>query len=173
MSYQLYDASISVATDVVQSLKDLLKLGEASPQGASLPTATIHEDMKPLTFQVFSVTDIAQKVVARTSGTEPLALEKDLVTYEDMYKRIALVQDLLAKADKDLINSRAGEIVTLGLGVGKTAEMSAGAYVNGYALPNMFFHVVTAYNILRKEGVTLGKMDYLSSFIGKHLPKPQ
>lgn len=43
------------------------------------------------------------------------------------------------------------------------------AYVTGYAIPNLFFHLVTAYNILRKEGIPLGKIDYLTPFIRKHV----
>ena len=55
------------------------------------------------------------------------------------------------------------------MGPGKTLELSATGYVNGWLVPNLFFHMTTAYNILRKEGVELGKLDYLRSYIGEYV----
>lgn len=173
MSFTLYDASITVAKDALQSLTDILKVAEASPQAATLLAARIHENMLPLSFQISSVTDIAQKLVARTSGTEPLTLEGKAETFESAFARIAVVQDVLEKADKDLINGRVGEIVTLGLGPGKSAQMPSGSYALAYTLPNLFFHLVTAYDILRKEGVELGKKHYQTAFMGKYLAKAE
>lgn len=170
MSFTLYDASVSTAKDILESLKAILKKAESAPNAASLPDARIHEDMLPLSFQVHFVSDIAQKTAARTSGTEPEKLENDLKTFDDFFKRIDEVQAILAKTDKEVINKRVGETVPMGLGPGKNAEIAGHAYVTGYALPNLFFHLSTAYNILRKEGIPLGKMDYLVPFLGKHLP---
>ncbi|KAH0599076.1 hypothetical protein MHUMG1_03191 [Metarhizium humberi] len=169
MSYTLYDGSIATAQDNLTSLKAILKKAEAAPNATSLPDARIHEDMLPLSFQVHVVSDIAQKMVARSTGAEPQKLENDLKTFDDFYKRIDQVQDLLTKTDKEVVNKRVGDLVPIGLGPGKNAELPSHAYVTGYAIPNLFFHLVTAYNILRKEGVPLGKMDYLTPFIGKHV----
>lgn len=169
MSYTLYDAAIVNAQDVLTTLKAILKKAESAPNAATLPEARIHEDMLPLTFQVHFISDVAQKTLARTSGTEPQKFENDMKTFADFFKRIDTVQELLAKADKDLINKRVAEVVPLGLGPGKNAELPSAGYVSGYSAPNLFFHLVTAYDILRKEGVPLGKMDYLTAFIGKHI----
>ncbi|EFY91986.1 hypothetical protein J3459_007935 [Metarhizium acridum] len=169
MSYTLYDGSITTAQDILISLKAILKKAETAPNAASLPDARIHEDMLPLSFQVHVVSDIAQKTAARTTGAEPQKLENDLKTFDDFYKRIDQVQELLTKIDKEVVNKRVGELVPIGLGPGKNVELPGHAYVTGYAIPNMFFHLVTAYDILRKEGVPLGKMDYLNAFIGKHV----
>jgi uncharacterized protein len=57
--------------------------------------------------------------------------------------------------------------VTIGLGPGKEATMLTWQYVHGYIIPNVFFHTVTAYDIARKEGVDLGKMDFIAPFMGK------
>lgn len=173
MSYTLYDASIAVTQNILQSLTDVLKIGEASSQAANLPEARIHPDMLPLTFQVHFLSDLAQKLAARTQGQEPQQLENNLKTFDDMYKRIAMAQELVNKADKETINSRVGETVNVGMGKGKTVPMSSGEYVNAYAMPNLFFHATTAYNILRKEGVDVGKMNYLTPFLGKLLPKQE
>jgi hypothetical protein len=58
------------------------------------------------------------------------------------------------------------------MGPGKSADVSAAGYVNGWLVPNLFFHITTAYNILRKEGVDLGKMDYLKPYIGEYAALP-
>ncbi|TWU78294.1 hypothetical protein ED733_008366 [Metarhizium rileyi] len=171
MSFTLYESSIGAAKDVLTSLKAILKKAESAPNAATLPDARIHEDMLPLSFQVHFVTDIAQKTMARTTGVEPQKLEANLKTFDDFFRRIDQAEELLAKADKDVVNKRIDEAVPLGLGPGKTTELPSHAYVSGYAIPNLFFHLVTAYDILRKEGISLGKTDYLSPFIGKHAPE--
>ncbi|KAJ6441051.1 helix-turn-helix domain-containing protein [Purpureocillium lavendulum] len=169
MSYAIYDASIVLAKDALASLSAVLKKGEEHADAASLPEARIFSDMLPLAFQVHMVTDISSKVYARLSGVEPKALENNMKTFADFNARIAEVQDILAKADEKAINARVAETVTIGLGPGKSGSMSGAGYVNGYVIPNIFFHLTTAYDILRKEGVPLGKMDYLTPFIGKHI----
>ncbi|PHH62810.1 hypothetical protein CDD81_6702 [Ophiocordyceps australis] len=171
MGYGLYDSSVIMARDALKSLSTILKKGEAAPNAASLPEARIHPDMLPLTFQVYTVTDLAQKMLARVSGTEPLTLEKDLKTFADMHARIDQVLELLADADQEAINKRVDEIVPLNLGPNKLINVPARVYVNAYGLTNLFFHLVTAYDIMRKEGVPLGKLDYLGAFMGSHIPE--
>ncbi|ODA75896.1 hypothetical protein RJ55_08537 [Drechmeria coniospora] len=171
MTYTLYDASVTVAKETLECLAAILKKGETAPNAASLPEARIHPDMLPLTFQVHFVTDLSQKMVSRLTGEEPPTLENNLKTFADFQARIKLVQGALAKADRDLVNKRGDEIVSMGLGSGKTAQLPGTAYNSGYTMPSIFFHLVTAYNILRKEGVDVGKMDYLTPYIGHHVPK--
>ncbi|KAL6827550.1 hypothetical protein V8C40DRAFT_199223 [Trichoderma camerunense] len=171
MSYSLYDASIPLAKSALKSLTNILKLGEASPNAATLLAARIHPDMLPLVFQVKMVTDTSTKIVARLTGAEPHAWEGEVETFADCYARIAKAEEILATADKEVINKRQNELVTLGMGSAGTFEMPGSHYLNGYALPNVFFHLSTAYNIMRKEGVPLGKQAYLESFIGQYLNK--
>ncbi|KAM4065720.1 helix-turn-helix domain-containing protein [Hirsutella rhossiliensis] len=170
MQYTLYDASIRVAQDSLNTLTAILKKGEAHPNAAKLPEARIYDDMLPLTFQIHIVTDLAQKMQARLTGKEPQKMENDLKTFKDMYARIDKVQEMLSKTDKDAINNYTTEKVPLGMGPGKEVQVSGLGYTNGYALPNLFFHVTTAYNIMRKEGVPLGKLDYLKPYLAPHVP---
>ncbi|CAM1508873.1 Fc.00g026120.m01.CDS01 [Cosmosporella sp. VM-42] len=169
MSYTLYDASVGVAIDALNALSAILNIAEAHPDADKLPAARLYEDMLPLTFQVHMVTDTAQKVVARTVGSEPLSFKNDLSSFAEMKARISQVLEIAEKADKDTINARAGETVQLGLGPGKNAELTSMQYINGYGLPNLFFHLTTTYSILRNQGVPLGKKDYLRSFLGKYV----
>lgn len=93
-----------------------------------------------------------------------------------MEARLATVQKQLDAVDKDTVNGRGGEIVGVGLGPGNPeAKVQAWQYVHGYGMPNIYFHLMTAYSIVRKEGGQLGKFDYLmpfmQEFIGDQLPE--
>lgn len=164
MSYSLYDATIPVARNALKALANVLKKGEAAANGASLLSATIYQDMLPLTFQVFMVTDTSTKIASRLQGVEPHAWEGKIETYADCFSRIAKAEEILAAADKDLINKRQSETVPLGLGSRGTFQIPGATYTNGHFLPTIFFHLTTAYDILRKEGIPLGKADYLEPF---------
>ncbi|KAG5919526.1 hypothetical protein E4U61_000795 [Claviceps capensis] len=168
-TYSFYDASISLTQEAVESLKSILKKGAEAPNAASLPEARIFEDMLPLSFQVHFTTDLAQKLVARTSGTEPLTFENNLKTFDEFFDRIDKTLEVLAKADKDVVNKRVDEIVTFGMGPTKEGKLPIRHYLSGFILPNLFFHIITAYNIMRKEGVPLGKLEYLAPFLNKHM----
>ncbi|PTB44234.1 uncharacterized protein TrAFT101_002794 [Trichoderma asperellum] len=166
MSYSLYDATIPVARNALKSLFNVLKKGEAAPNAADLLSASIYHDMLPLTFQVFMVTDTSTKIAARLQGVEPHAWDGKIESYAECFSRIAKAEEILAAADKELINQRQAEIVPLGLGSRGTVQIPGVSYANGHFLPTIFFHLTTAYDILRKEGVPLGKNDYLEPFHG-------
>ncbi|KAF4331630.1 helix-turn-helix domain protein [Fusarium beomiforme] len=169
MSYTLYDAAILHTKEALNSLSAILKKAESHANASQFPTAKLAPDMLDLNFQVHFTTDTAQKIVARTTGTEPLALAKDECTnFEQYQKRIAQVLEVVEKADKELVNKRAAEIVTIGLGPGKNADMKVRDYVQGYGIPNVFFHLTTAYAILRNQGVDLGKADYIGAFMNQY-----
>ncbi|KAL7951670.1 hypothetical protein V8C42DRAFT_304823 [Trichoderma barbatum] len=169
MSYSLYDATVPLAKNALNALTSILKAGEASPVASTLLAARIYDDMLPLVFQVKMVTDTSAKIVARLTGVEPHAWEGEVESFADCYARIAKAEEILATADKDIINQRQNELVSVGMGSAGTFQMSGANYINGYVLPNLFFHLTTAYNILRKEGVPLGKKHYITSFIGGFL----
>jgi hypothetical protein len=170
MSYSLYDATIPAAKNALKSLANILKTGEAAPNSASLLAARLAPDMLPLSFQVRMVTDLSTKILGRLHGVDPHVWEGDLTTFADCYTRIAKAEEILATADKDLINKRQNEVVPLGLGSAGTIQLPGVSYINGYAIPNLFFHLTAAYGILRKEGVPLGKDHFLNSYISEFLP---
>ncbi|KAK3186565.1 hypothetical protein K4F52_004605 [Lecanicillium sp. MT-2017a] len=165
-----YDFSVGVAADTLNSLTAILKKAESAPNAASFPEARLVEDMLPLSFQIHMVTDLACKVAARLTGVEPPTLERDsLKTFADFYARIDVAKEHLSKASKETVNSRQNETVTISLGPGKSADLSGQNYVTGYVLPNLYFHTTTAYNIIRKNGVEIGKLDYLRPYLGKYV----
>jgi len=173
--YTLYDASVGLMKPGVESLKAILKKAEstASAKGTdmdALLTSRLHEDMLPLSFQVHVVTDTVQKTMARCNGKEPESWSyDDIKTLDQCYARIEKALELINGASKDAIDAGAETMVPCGMGPGKTIQIAAKNYVNGYALPNFFFHLSTAYAILRSKGIELGKSDYLGPFIGPYM----
>lgn len=85
-------------------------------------------------------------------------------TFAECYERIETVLKALNEAEKDVVNRQADVVAKTPMGPETAVEMSAAAYAHSIALPNIYFHLTTAYGILRKEGVELGKRDYYVGF---------
>lgn len=171
MSYTPYDDSIPLAQDALRSLKTILKVGEQHPNAADLPAARLYPDMNPLTFQVETVAEKAVRLLSHLSGSDDLRLEGELTTFADMFERIEKAEEILAKADREFINSRINEKVFLGVGDGKKAPFPGYALIFASIIPGLLFHVTTAYGILRKEGVPLSKADYITAFGSRWRPE--
>lgn len=168
-SYTLADGTIPHATAAIKVLSHLLDKVEKSTSTTpeSLLAARLHPDMLPLSFQFHFTADTAIKLVARLEGVEPESIGSwdSLKTVADARARLDAAAARLAAADADKISSRRDEMVTYGRGAGKTGSLRARDYATAYSLPTIFFHATTAYSILRKEGVELGKADYSTSFM--------
>ena len=100
-------------------------------------------------------------MLARLSGREPVVYDDNLECYAQLYERLENSIRALSEADKDIVNQRGEEVEATVLGPDRILPMSGAAFVNGAAIPNIFFHLTIAYAILRKEGVPLGKRDYI------------
>ena len=124
--------------------------------------------MYPLSDQVRIVTQFSENLVARLTSWEPVTFNRDLTTFAKYHERIETVLNVLSEADKDVVN-RHGDIVSpTPMSPEKSVEMSGAAYAYKIAIPNIYFHLTTAYGILRKEGVPLGKQDYYVGFFPQH-----
>lgn len=169
-TYTLYDASIGTAKDALTSLSAIIAKTESSSVAATIPKASIHSNMLPFSFQIHTITALVSKMVSRVTGTDVVELENNLETFDAMKARISEIQKQLEGVSKETVNSRENETVPVGLGPNKPeGKLKSWQYVQGYAVPNIYFHLMTAYNIARKEGVEIGKMDYLVPFMGKFL----
>lgn len=117
-------------------------------------------DMGGLPYQIQRVSDTAKGVAVRAGGVSPVSLPDNETTFAQLQERIQKTLDILesikeadmnASEEKEIVlPSRAGEI-----------KMTGKEYILKFAIPNFFFHVCMAYAILRKEGVDVGKSDYL------------
>lgn len=118
-------------------------------------------DMLPFAAQIRIASDVAKLAVARISGVEAPKFEDNESTFADLRQRIAKTQAYLETVSADKLDGREEVEITFPVGRDKTRTMKGEAYLKHWALPNFFFHITTAYALLRHNGVDLGKSDYL------------
>jgi len=167
MTLTIHQASVPVFVQGLNGLKGVLTKAAAHVEAKkldpdSLLKARLYPDMFPLLRQVQIATDFAKGCAARLAGEEVPAWDDAETTFEALIARIdravAYVEGLdPAKfenaEDRDIVLTRRGE----------TSVVKGLAYLQGQAQPNFFFHLTTAYAILRKNGVEIGKKDYLGT----------
>lgn len=167
----LYDTSITQFTNSLNSLKTILLKAKSHGSSDSVASARLVDDMLPLTFQVQIVSNTIKKALERIAPQKgPYAVwEDDEKTLDELIARVDKTFALVETIKPEDVEGKESEVVEVKLGPRGTATAEVKGYVFGYALPNVFFHVMAAYSILRKEGVPLGKTDYLGAYLEKNL----
>lgn len=166
MSISMYSASVPVFTTMLGNLSHFLDKAQAFVDQkpcdpAALTQFRLAPDMLPFTRQVQIACDAAKNAVARISGVAAPRYEDTEQTLPELKARIQKTLDYLASVPASAIDGTEAKEITFPVGREATRTMLGEAYLKHYALPNMFFHVTTAYAILRHNGVPLGKTDYL------------
>ena len=166
MALSMYTASVPVFQHMLRNLSHILDKGEANAQARNFDPAVLAgfrlaPDMLPFTKQVQIACDAAKLAVARIGGIEAPRFEDTEATFPELKARIQKTLDFLATVPADKLDGTEDREITFPVGREKTRTMTAQAYLTTWALPNFFFHVTTAYAILRHNGVDLGKPDYL------------
>lgn len=118
-------------------------------------------DMLPFASQIRIACDTAKNASARVSGLEAPQFADDETTYAQLQERISKTVAWLDTVPTDAFDGREMQEITFPVGRGMTRTLKGEEYLKHHALPQFFFHVVTAYNLLRQAGVDLGKKDYL------------
>ena len=168
MSLSMYDASVPVFRQILNSLGDILVKAETHASERKIdPTALLQArlfpDMFALARQVQIAADFAKGACARLAGVEVPKYEDTEQSFADLRARldetIAFI-DSLPKAQ--IAGSEAREVHT---SAGPNSKTFTGqVYLTHYALPQFFFHATTAYGILRHNGVEVGKRDFMGKF---------
>jgi uncharacterized protein len=161
----LYAASIPVLDRALANLHALLAkaAAEAASRGfdpAVLLQSRLFPDMFPLVRQVQIATDIAKGCGARLAEVELPSWPDTETTFEELLARIERARAFLAILDAAAIDAAAERSITLKLARG-SFSFTGTHYLQRFVLPNVFFHSATAYNLLRHNGIPLGKMDFL------------
>jgi hypothetical protein len=159
MSLTLYDVTVPSFIQNLKTLSKLLALGEkhvGPDKVQTLLDSRLIADMQPLIYQIQRVSDTSKFLAVRLGGLESEPWADDEKTFEDLYARIDKTIKFLEKLDGKFLEGAAEkEVEVSGMKVpGKT-------YVLKFAVPNFYFHYTTAYALLRKEGVPVGKRAYL------------
>lgn len=167
MKISVHALSIDIFTNVLGNLSAILEKGTALAtakkfDSSVLVTARLAPDMLPLAKQVQIACDTAKNGAARLAGLEAPRFEDNEKTIEELRTRIARTIDYLKSIPPRAFEGAEERDIKVPAGE-RTLEFKGLAYLQRWALPNVFFHVTTAYNILRHNGVEIGKRDYLGS----------
>ena len=160
MAYDIYDASIPPLIHMLGGLSTVLAKGEA--QGGIDPAeARLAPDMLPLKAQVYIATDTAKGCGARLAGVDIPKFEDVETSFADLRARCAKTIAFLKTLDRKNFAGAENKEIVLKF-PNSTFEFNGADYVGKFVLPNAYFHITTAYGILRNLGVPLGKGDYLA-----------
>jgi hypothetical protein len=167
MAISMSSASLPVFRTMLGNLSHLLEKGQAYAQTRKfdpqvLVTYRLAPDMLPFSRQIQIACDAAKNGVARISGVEAPKFEDNEATFDELRARIAKTLAWLDTVPAEKLNGTEDKDITFPVGRESTRTMKAEAYLKHWVLPNLFFHVTTAYAILRHNGVDLGKADYLA-----------
>jgi hypothetical protein len=120
-------------------------------------------DMFPLVRQVQIAADLAKNGTSRLAGVEPPAYEDNEKTIDQLKERLAKTLAYLKTIDQKKIDGSGDRTITFPLGPARQGHMNGADYLNHFLLPNFYFHLTTAYAILRHCGVEIGKQDFLGN----------
>jgi uncharacterized protein len=158
----LYAVTVPVFLRAFRNLDHILAKAQASGiDEQELVGARLIEDMLPLSKQVQIASDTARFAAVRVGQAEPAAMADEETTLAQLRERVAKTIAYLEAVDPAGFAGREDAQVILKLPKGELTFTGL-SYVTDFALPNFFFHVTTAYGLLRMKGVALGKMDFLN-----------
>jgi hypothetical protein len=167
MTISMYQASVPRFVNILGNLAHILDKAQAHVDArkladASLTAYRLFPDMLPMTTQVQIACDTAKGVVARLAGVEIPVFEDNEKTLAELKNRvtrtIAFIQTISPEQidgteDKDIVIKRGD----------KETHYKGMQFLLGHAIPNFYFHVTTTYNILRHNGIEIGKRDFLGN----------
>jgi hypothetical protein len=164
----MYQASAPRFAHMLRNLATLLDKAQAHAEAkklepSALTTYRLYPDMFPLTRQVQIACDTAKGAVARLAGIEIPKHEDTEQTFEELKARIAKTLAFVESVKPAQIDGSEEREVVLKLRAGEK-RVAGLQYLLGQAYPNFYFHVTTAYNILRHNGVEIGKRDFVGEF---------
>ena len=165
MTISMYQASVPRFVNILNNLTGILDKAQAHIDARKidvsvLTTYRLFPDMLPMTTQVLIACDAAKGVVARLAGIEIPVYEDNEKTLAELKARIAKTVDFIQSVTPAQIDGTEDKDIVTKLG-DKETHYKGMQFLLGHALPNFYFHVTTTYNILRHNGIEIGKRDFL------------
>jgi hypothetical protein len=165
MSLSMHRASVPVFVRALKVLATLLEKAKAHAETAGTSPdayveARLFDDMLPLSGQIQRASDSAKGAVARLTGLDAPAMADEEKTFADLQDRIAKTLAYVESVPASAFEGGETREVVVPAG-GFSLSFTGTQYLLEFAIPNFNFHVVTAYDILRHNGVPLGKRDFL------------
>ena len=165
MTISMYQASVPVFKRMLKNLSAIIDKAAAHAAAKKIDPMVLAgdrlaPDMLPFPRQVFIACDAAKFCVARLAGVEAPKFADDEKTFDELKARIQKTIDFFDTVKPNQIDGTEEKEITFPVG-GKPMTFKGQAYLLTFAMPNHYFHITTAYNILRHNGVEIGKMDFL------------
>lgn len=168
MTISMYSASIPVFKQLLSALNAILIKAEQTnhPQMSpdDLLQASLFPDMFDFKRQVQIATDFAKGVSARLAGRDVPTYEDNETTFSELQTRITKTLEFISSITPDEINDSENKEIVTRPGTPKEKKFKGETYLLHYGLPQFFFHITTAYGILRNNGIEIGKRDYMGNF---------
>lgn len=170
MSLSMYELSVPVFLRGLGVLSGLMDKAEAEGfDTAALMTARLAEDMRPFPDQIRMASFGPRGCVARLAGIEWPKTADDEADFDQLRATIKLTTDFLNSITPEQLQGSETRAITLNV-PGVELKFDGAGYLTSFAIPNFYFHVTTAYAILRNQGVQLGKRDFLGQLALTHPP---
>jgi len=165
MSLTMYTASVPLFIRTLTSLRTILDKAAAHAEARKIDEtaftgARLFPDMFPLSRQVQIATDMVKGAAARLAGAEVPKYEDTETRFAELIERVDRTLEFLKGFKAAQIDGSEDKAIQLKSPRGDL-NFSGQQYLQGFVLPNLYFHCTTAYNILRHNGVELGKADFL------------
>jgi uncharacterized protein len=169
MSISMYTASVPLLKQLLQSLDAVLGKAatharEKNIEPVVLLQARLYPDMLPLIKQVQIAADNAKGIAARLAGIDIPSFADTEQTFEELQARIAKTLAFIDTVKPDQVNGSEEREVVVYKGSPYEMQLQGQNYLVHFGLPNFLFHVTTAYDILRHNGVQIGKTDFIGKF---------
>jgi hypothetical protein len=167
MTISMYQASVPRFVNILGNLSNILDKAQAHVDAKKIDTTVLttyrlFPDMLPMSKQVQIACDTAKGVVARLAGVEIPVYEDNEKTLADLKTRIAKTVAFIQSVPAKQIDGTEDKEIVVKRGDRET-RYNGMQFLLGHAVPNFYFHVTTTYNILRHNGIEIGKRDYLGN----------
>ena len=167
MPISMYQASVPRFVNILGNLSNILDKAQAHIDARKIADATLtgyrlFPDMLPMTFQVQTACDTAKGVVARLASVDSPAYEDNEKTLAELKARIAKTIAFIQTIKPEQVDGTEDKAIVTKRG-DKETHYKGMQFLLGHAIPNFYFHITTTYNILRHNGVEIGKRDFLGN----------
>jgi len=167
MTLTIESILVPALTRTLEAMSGYLKKGEAYATEKAfdpsiLVNARLSPDMHPLKRQVQMTTDTARRMLCQLGEMDVPSVADTEETFEALQQRLQSTLDFVNAFDRGTLKGAEERSITLPIGP-NGLTLDAPSFLMGFGLPNLYFHAATTYNILRQNGVPVGKMDFLGA----------